>query len=155
MNKILVNTFTSIYDEIEDRIILVINYEEIHNRVDFMITRSFILKLLPTADEFLMQHYWGKEVQSDTINLSSPAIDDKKSTLQQTNNVNLELFSKEKELLQEVNFAYIEDKKLTTFSLSSTKTLAVASLEYIMLKQLFDTIKASIPNFAWGISVHF
>ena len=40
-------TFTCFYSEKEDRLLLTINYEDVQNRVDFWITRAFLLKLLP------------------------------------------------------------------------------------------------------------
>ncbi len=153
MKKIMANTFTPVYDEIEDRIILVINYEDIYNRIDFMITRSFILKLLPTVEEFMIHHYWDNK--EEVVEIVYDAQKDENDTLQQTNHEDLELFAKEKELLQEVNFTYIKDKELTTLTLSSKKTFAIASLNYTMLRQLFDTIKISIPNFSWGIAANF
>ena len=46
-NKKIVSAlvFTPLYDQLEDRIRLVINYSDYDNRIDIMITRNFILDL--------------------------------------------------------------------------------------------------------------
>lgn len=41
--EIVGTTFTPLYNPIEDRICLVINYQDPYARADFMITRSFTL----------------------------------------------------------------------------------------------------------------
>ena len=152
----MANTFTPLYDELEDRIILVINYEDIQNRVDFMITRSFILKLLPAADEFIAQHYDNSHTNNNvTIATTSSQENTNENGLSKTNNENLEFFAREKELLRELNFTFIADKGLTTLSFSSQESLVVASLDYNMFQQLIKALKTSIPSFSWGIATNF
>ena len=151
MNKIIANTFTPLYDEVEDRIILVINYQDAQNRVDFMITRNFILKILPAADEFLMRYYPEKQLQSLSIETSEAT---PQESLSQTNSDNLEFFAKEKELLVNVNFSF-ENATTTTLLLSSQKSTTIATLDQTMLVQLIKTIKVTIPNFSWGIAINF
>ncbi|HIP54281.1 MAG TPA: hypothetical protein EYH11_02275 [Sulfurimonas autotrophica] len=153
MEKIIANTFTPLYDAVEDRILLIINYEDINNRVDFMITRSFLLKILPSMEEFMFRHYGLEESQSNTSSTAGTASTPKKST--PTDFANLELFAKEKELLQEVNFTYNEKNQQTILRLSSKKSSVVASLEYSMLESVKNAIKKAIPHFEWGFSINF
>ena len=155
MQKILANTFTPLYDSVEDRIVLVINYEDIHNRVDLMITRSFLLKVLPSMEEFMLRHYPSAQQKNDTLSITSFQQEAAAQQSTSTNFVNLELFSKEKELLNEVNFAYNEKTQLTVLTLSSKSSSVVASLDYNMFEQLTNAIKASIPHFEWGFSMNF
>ena len=46
-------TFTPVYDELEDRIRLSVNYQDVNNRIDFLITRNLIINLLPSIEEFI------------------------------------------------------------------------------------------------------
>jgi len=154
MKEIIANTFTPIYDELEDRIRLVINYQDMSNRVDLMITRSLILKLLPLADEFVIKHY-GDNNSLDKISISTQKEEEPQENISQTDGVNLELFKTDEQLLHEVNFSYDANTKLTSLNLSSKHTKAIAILNHETLKQVFETIKTSIPNFSWGISSNF
>jgi len=156
MKEIIANTFTPLYDDIEDRIRVVINYQDMPNRVDFMITRSFILNLMPSADEFIMKHYGDSSDRLDNIKVSTPSKEENnQKNLSQTDGVNLELFRTDEELLREVNFSYDANTKLTHITFSSNTTKAKAALNSEMMEQIFDTIKVAIPNFAWGISGSF
>jgi hypothetical protein len=69
--EIIAQTFTPIYDEVEDRIRVVINYQDIMNRVDYMITRKFILNIIPTIDEFILKHYSDHIDIENNLNYSS------------------------------------------------------------------------------------
>ena len=153
MKNISANTFTPIYDQVEDRIRLVINYQDIHNRVDFMITRSFILNLVPAAEEFIDKHY------SDTLlvqNSSKKSVQEKQSDgLSKTDGVNLELLRTNEELLLEINFAFDLNTKQTIVTFSSKNTTTKAVLDAITMQQTFNMIKSAIPCIKWGISYQF
>ena len=156
MKEIIANTFTPIYDELEDRIRLVINYQDMPNRVDFMITRSFIINLLPSADEFILKHYAKNEVDLNDIKISTPKKEsNNEKNLSQTDSVNLELFRTDEQLLIEVIFSYDVNTKITSLTFSSKQIRAKAVLNADMMGQVFDTIKIAIPSFAWGISTSF
>lgn len=151
--NITANTFTPLYDELEDRIRLAINYQDIHNRVDFMITRSFILNLIPSAEEFMTNHYGMldfKIVAKADINENT-----QNKALSKTDNVNLDLLRAREELLLEVNFSFDKDSKQTLLTLSSKNIEARASLDSFMLQQIFKVIKSAVPNIRWGISHYF
>lgn len=151
--NITANTFTPLYDELEDRIRVAINYQDIHNRVDFMITRNFILNLIPSAEEFMTSHYGVADfkvaAQAD-INDNT-----QNKALSKTDNVNLDLLRTSEELLLEVNFSFDKDSKQTLLTLSSKNIVARASLDSFMLQQIFKVIKSAVPNIRWGISYHF
>jgi hypothetical protein len=151
--NIIANTFTPLYDELEDRIRLVINYQDIHNRVDFMITRNFILNLSPAAEEFISKHYENATLAQDNITVNSQK--DTNQSLSQTDNVNLELFRTDEVLLLEVNFAFDINTKQTVLTLSSKNISAKAILDAYTMSQTFKVIKSAIPNIKWGISHHF
>jgi len=147
--NITAKTFTPIYDELEDRLRLVVNYQDIYNRVDFMITRNFILNLIPSAEEFMARHYGAVDFEI------APQVETKDKITSKTDNVNLELLRTSEELLLEVNFSFDINSKQTTMTLSSGNMVASASLDSFMLSQIFQVIKSAIPYIRWGISHHF
>ena len=153
MKNISANTFTPIYDKIEDRLRLVINYQDIQNRVDFMITRSFILNLIPAAEEFIDKYYTDKLLVQ---NSSREPLQEKKSDgLSQTDGVNLELLRTNEELLLEVNFSFNSNTQQTIVTFSSKHNIAKAVLDATTMQQTFSVIKLAIPNIKWGISYQF
>ncbi|MDO9266712.1 MAG: hypothetical protein Q7U00_06490 [Sulfurimonas sp.] len=151
--NITANTFTPLYDELEDRIRVAINYQDIHNRVDFMITRNFILNLIPSAEEFMTNHYGMLDFK---IAAQADMNDNTQNkSVSKTDNVNLDLLRTSEELLLEVNFSFDKDSKQTLLTLSSKNIVARASLDSFMLQQIFQVIKSAVPNIRWGISYHF
>ena len=152
---IIANTFTPIYDEVEDRLRLVINYQDIHNRADLMITRSFILNLIPAAEEFTAKYYVHEKSNDiiQSVNYSTPS--EESNTLSKTDGVNLELLRTNEELLLEVNFSFDANTKQTLVIFNSKHIIAKASLDASLMEQTFNIIKSSIPYIKWGISHHF
>jgi hypothetical protein len=138
MKKIIADTFTPLYDAIEDRIRLVINYQNIDSRVDLMITRSFILEFLPTMDEFVLN--------------KDPEVSPSSTT---TDNIDLELYKKQDELLTKVDFAFYQQTQQTQLKLYTKDTQIEAPLDKELLKNLLRVIKASVPYINWGISPDF
>lgn len=147
--NITAKTFTPIYDELEDRLRLVVNYQDIYNRVDFMITRNFILNLIPTAEEFMARHYGVVDFEA------TPQLETNDKVMSKTDNVNLELLRTNDDLLLEVNFSFDINSKRTILTLSSKNIVANADLDGFMLSQIFQVIKSAIPYIRWGISYHF
>ena len=153
---IIANTFTPRYDEIEDRIRLAINYQDISNRVDLMITRSFILDLIPATEEFIDKHYTDEIVIENSLADSNfQEKTDKEKIVLPTDGVNLELLRTNEELLIEVNFAIDAQTKNTTITFSSKNITAKAVLNALMMQQIVSVIKTAIPNIKWGISYCF
>jgi hypothetical protein len=151
MKKIIADTFTPLYDAIEDRIRLVINYQNIDSRVDLMITRSFILEFLPTMDEFVLNHYGLENITIETKN-KDPEVSPSSTT---TDNIDLELYKKQDELLTKVDFAFYQQTQQTQLKLYTTDTQIEAPLDKELLKNLLRVIKASVPYINWGISPDF
>ncbi|MDQ1337514.1 MAG: hypothetical protein QG617_481, partial [Campylobacterota bacterium] len=151
--NILAKTFTPLYDETEDRLRVVINYQDIHSRVDFMITRKFILNLIPSAEEFMIKHYGVAEFK--TTAQSDVGLKSQDKSVSKTDNINLELLKTDEELLTEVNFSFNVKSKRTVLTFSSKNIVAKADLDAFMLSQIFQVIKSAIPYMRWGISRHF
>ena len=144
--------FTPKYDELEDRIRISINYDNFDNRVDFMMTRSFVLKLFPVLDEYMLKFYETdlNAVQMPQANQDLITKQDKSTSL--ADGSNLELYKQEDKLLIEVKFSFAKKTKNSIVMFESKSTQATAQLDVASLKQIFTIIKQSIPFFSWGIS---
>ena len=112
MKNIDAISFTPRYDQVEDRIRLAINYNSIENRVDFMLTRSFILRLFPTCDDFMLKHYnYDKDLEAleTPKNNAQPKQTTKPKPLEKqltskTDTTDLKLYQQNDELIMGVNF---------------------------------------------------
>lgn len=154
MKNISANTFTPIYDQVEDRLRLVINYQDIQSRVDFMITRSFILNLIPAAEEFIDKHYPDEILLNDTTVKTNFNVQEN-TGVSKTDNTNLELLRTQEELLLEVNFSFDINTKQTVITFSSKNVIAKAVLDSNTMQQTISVIKSSIPYIKWGFSHNF
>jgi len=170
--EVIAETFTPFYDPTEDRIKLIINYQSADKRIDFMITRAFIINFVPAFDDYLLQYYPQEALASQeklssrkTTQAVTETYNDKKSPQQKdkreeskitaTDNANMQLFTQEPELLIKTDFIYDKNSKKTTLIFSGKKSTAKAALTYLMMEQLIGTIKTAIPNFSWGIAQNF
>lgn len=153
--NIIANTFTPVYDELEDRLRVAVNYQDIQNRVDFMITRNFILNLIPSAEEFILKHYNAQPLTQDNLTVSAESNSNENEALSKTDAVNLELYRRDDELLLEVNFSFDAATKQTLLTLSSKNVTAKIALDVLMLQKIIHVIKSAIPFIKWGISRHF
>lgn len=161
MKEIIAQTFTPSYDQTEDRIRLAINYEDAHNRADFMITRSFILELIPTIQEFIFKNYpdedYDFEINQNTNDLQNIPEEKKQNSeaISATDSANFELYKQDEELLREINLSCDANTKLTTLTLRTQNIVAQAQLNFILLNQVTKIIRTSIPDIKWGISHNF
>ena len=153
MRTITANTFTSLYDNIEDRLRLVINYQDIENRVDFMITRAFAINLIPAAEEFIDNYYKDEIYPENNLTVSSQ--DNTNNLVSKTDNVNLEFLRTTEELLLELNFSFNKETKQTVLTFKSKNILVGSTFDAQTISQTFKIIKSSIPFIGWGISHNF
>lgn len=161
---IIIQTITPSYDDVEDRIRLSINYQDIDNRIDLMLTRSFLLKLIPVVEEYTYKHY-PDEITEDEIqlNTSSYSYDNsssqnnnpkptKPSNKTETNMEDLQLYQGLEDLLHGISLSYDKSTTNTTFTFSSkNKHKAIISCNIEILNNIIDSIKKSVPKIAWGI----
>jgi sugar-specific transcriptional regulator TrmB len=152
---ILANTFTPLYDELEDRIRIVVNYQDIQNRIDFVITRNFIINLIPAIDEFIEQHYSDNLLIDNDVIVDTKIDQEKNKNLEKTDNSNLELLHLKDELLTKINLSYQPDTKKVLLTCFSNESKSQALLDAMMFQQLIKSIKIAIPYFKWGISHKF
>jgi len=163
LKQIIAKTFTPTYDELEDRIRLTINYQDIANRVDFMITRSFVINLVPSIDDYIMKFYGDNlvdemmtQVQTPQSPVNNQNTDRAKDTnLSKTDKGDLNFLRTSGELLIKIDLSFHPKTKQTTLLFSSKETQVKATLDANSFQQIIKIIKKSIPNFKWGISPHF
>jgi hypothetical protein len=157
MGKRSVNavSFTPKYDEIEDRIRLSVNYENIADRVDFMISRAFVLKLFPVLDEYMMKFYESDLNVQKNFKQEIKENIGKDKTTSVADEANLTLYKQEDELLLDLSFTHLKKNNKTLVKFHSQKTEAFVELDAGAIKQIFTIIKSTIPFFSWGISYNF
>ena len=160
LKQIIAKTFTPTYDELEDRIRLTINYQDIANRVDFMITRSFVINLIPSIDDYIDKFYSDNplpEIVTEPQPSPSPANSnvEKDNNLTKTDKSDLNFLRTSGELLIKIDLSFHPKTKQTTLLFSSTETQVKATLDAHAFQQIIKIIKKSIPKFKWGIAPHF
>ena len=134
-----IKTFTCTYNAKEDRLLLTLNYQEINERVDFWVTRSFLLKLLPiffdlTATAFPSQP--SKPQSNSNITDSSTYGLTQKSPLP----------------LESVDFQRLaENKHRIVFKNLETSISAEAYLEQENLEHFVTLLLNTAPKYEWGI----
>lgn len=141
---ILATTFTPYYCESEDRIRLVINYADFTHRIDFWITRAFLLKLLPAMEEYLYAYATQPIINPSQTNTSAEASATDGSTLAVT--------LKEGVLLEAVDMTYAADTGMFEIRMRGKNSEALAVLNEQMMMSVLKSIFGAAPHGQWGIS---
>lgn len=144
MATVTIKTFTCTYNTREDRLLLTMNYQEIDERVDFWLTRSFLLKLLPVFFD-LTTH-----VQDELIPQKS--LRNETQQKQSTDTSIYVLTQKVPLLLESIDFHKLSDNqhKIVFKNLEST-TYAEAFLEQANLDGFVQLLLNAAPRYEWGI----
>lgn len=159
---ITAKTFSPGYDEVEDRIRFTINYKDLNNRVDFVITRNLIISLIPALNGYIDKYY--KDDLSDTTPNSDIVTDIKSLRTKSsknaprselTDNSDMELLKTDDTLLERIDLRYNVGSKNTTFVLFSQDIMVKAILDYPNFKKVTEALKSTIPSFKWGLSKSF
>ena len=133
-----VKTFTCKYDDKEDRLVLTLNYLSPIERVDFWITRSFLLKLIPVFFDFMQQ-----STQDNTpINNQLPTPTDSSMYI---------LTQKESLLLESMDFKRQNNATVLVFKNLTKAVLYEAILDENGIKNFVNLILKSVPRYEWGI----
>lgn len=135
-------TFTCTYVEREDRLLLTINYQDIENRVDFWITRAFLLKLLP----YFFEHTTHEQIVCKEQNQLS------EKNLSSTDNSTFQLTQKDPILLDSVDFKKIENSLQIIFKNTQNNIFAGAILDEISLNSFVNVLTSNAPKYEWGIT---
>jgi hypothetical protein len=156
MKNIEIKTLTPSYDKIEDRIRLSINYQDIVNRIDLMITRAFMIELMPILEEYFFKHYPHLGMQDDDIHINLNEQTQKTSDVSATNIEDIYLYQSIQDLLITINLRYDNDTKHTSMEfITKDGYKAFMMCEAEVLNNIIKLLKSSIPNFSWSISSYF
>ncbi|ATB70957.1 hypothetical protein SJPD1_2879 [Sulfurospirillum diekertiae] len=138
---IVAKTFTCKYDAKEDRLLLTLNYEIQAERIDFWITRSFLLKLIPIFFDFT-QHDNGivNELIEQTPQKDKP-----------TDSSLYLLTQKTPILLESVDFSKEAQGTKIVFKNSEEAIFCETVLDERMMKSVVKLILNSAPKYEWGI----
>lgn len=139
-------TFTCSYDQKEDRIRLVLNYQEHAERVDFWITRSFLLRLLPLLSKFGSSH---NEMSLISDNSSNDTRVNEQTSIP-TDESMMALTQKEPVLLERVDFGKNDGVVNIVFSTPDLDKYA-AALRSPEVDALADLLIRTAPTYDWGI----
>ena len=133
-------TFTCQYIKREDRLLFTINYKDVSSRIDFWITRAFLLKLLPYFFE-----YSAVDTSPITEQKEMPNADP-------TDNSTFLLTQKQPILLDSVDFTQQKNTSIKiVFKNLEKKIYCVAILDKVSLTQLFELITKAAPAIDWGV----
>jgi len=153
--NITIQTITPTYDQVEDRIRISFNYQDIKNRIDMMLTRAFLLQMLPSFEEYIYKHYPEENIE-DELQIQMNSIEKKVNgteELSQTSMEDLSLYHGIEDLLFTINLSFDNNSKFTTLHfISKQKYRASLSVNVKMLKNILFSIKNAIPSVNWGIS---
>lgn len=128
------------YDSLEDRLLLTLNYEIEAERIDFWITRSFLLKLIPIFFDFT-QH------AISTIEDSEPQTPSRDKP---TDSSLYLLTQKTPMLLESVDFSKVAQGTKMVFKNSEKGIFCEAVLDDSMMKKVVMLILNSAPKYEWG-----
>jgi hypothetical protein len=143
---IIAKTFTPYYSPVEDRIRLVLNYADYTNRVDFWITRAFMLKLLPTWEEYLYRYGNSKQISSSKPSSQNP------SGISATNGSTLAVTEKNGVLLESVEMRFDTSSGRFKIRMSGRGAESMALLDEWLMMEMIKSIFAVAPHLQWGIS---
>ncbi len=138
-------TFTAQYDRREDRIRLTLNYAEPMERIDFMITRSMFLRLIPALERLLPEG--AKAIRPRTPQSAGMDPTDT-ATLTLTENT-------EPLLLEKIDFQVRTKTRQVTllfYGRSPEQPDAGATLSLPDLARIVGIILGAIPFIDWGIA---
>lgn len=148
--------FTFNYDPLEDRILLVGNYNNGQQRIDFWLTRKLILRLLSAAGELV-------EKTSDDIvevpeqykaNLAQFHHDHAQNRLQSEGGMeqlSQQIEAKDPKLLNRLDISHQNGNYRMLFYAGGDQPLAVSILTYNELHQILHLIHRGAVTLEWGV----
>ena len=132
-------TYTCHYIEREDRLLLTINYQDVEKRIDFWITRAFLVKLLPYFFDYVTVE---KEETTNDKYATNP-----------TDNSTFALTQQKPILLESIDFEPLKNKgmKIVLKNLENN-IFCIAVLDNNIFKSFVELLTKTAPSFDWGIA---
>ena len=134
-----VKTFTCRYDALEDRLLLTLNYQSAYERVDFWITRRFLLKLVPVFFDFT-EHM---PVQETYVPYAS-------QNTGETEVSEYLLFQRAPILLESVDFQKREGHIVLLFKNHVHQIVYEAILDAAGVERFVNLLLGCAPRYEWG-----
>lgn len=132
-------TYTCHYIEKEDRLLLTINYQDIKKRIDFWITRAFLIKLLPYFFEY--------------VALEEEQLIDNVHSINSTDNSTFALTQQKPMLLESIDFEPLENQSMKIVLKNLENNIfCVAVLDNNILTSFVELLTKTAPSFNWGIT---
>ena len=131
-------TYTCHYIDKEDRLLLTINYQDIEKRIDFWITRAFLVKLLPYFFDYVTVE------KEETANNTQSAKHTDNSTFALTQQMPI--------LLESIDFEALDNNGMKIVLKNLEKNIyCVAVLDKNRFKSFVELLTKTAPTFDWGI----
>jgi len=131
-------TYTCHYIDKADRLLLTINYQDIEKRIDFWITRAFLVKLLPYFFDYVMVE---KEETTNNAQSTKP-----------TDNSTFALTQQKPILLESIDFEALDNNGMKIVLKNLEKNIyCVAVLDKNRFKSFVELLTKTAPTFDWGI----
>lgn len=141
-------TFTFRYDAREDRMMLILNYASQTARLDLMITRAMVLKLIPVIEQVMINHNITHNEPA-----SSPQPQQGQANVSATDKDMLEVMSQTPLLLEKIDFKTLSDQgRLLLIFYASGVPLAQAVMTPEHFAQVMNVMVQSLPHHSWGIA---
>ena len=164
---IQIKNLTFSYNPREDRIFFLINHDDFHNRLDFIVTRKKIIELLNGFDEILINDCDNGKIFKELYKTQEPLVKEPiKTTSKDIPNKNKNVWEKSidtKELSFTKNKAPIildgisyvmKNEQLTFKFLSNKQFYAISIMDKEMFQRTLSSLMRVVPFVAWGISPH-
>ena len=165
---IQIKNLTFSYNQREDRIFFLLNHNDFHNRLDFIVTRKKMIELLNGFDEILINDCDNGKLFKQLYKIQEPLVEEeiktsnKKETINKNKNQweksvssNELEFTKNKQPLILDGLSYSLNNNQMTFKLLSNKEfLAVSIMDKDMFQRTLSSMMRVIPFVSWGISAN-
>lgn len=147
--------FTFNYDPLEDRILLVGNYNNGQQRVDFWLTRKLILRLLSAAGELVEKtsNDIAGVAEQHKADLAQFHHDNAQSHLKgdEAEQLTQQVVAKEPKLLNRLDISHQNGNYRMLFYAGGDQPIAVSILTYNELHQIFYLIHRGAMTLEWGV----
>lgn len=155
MQKVHVKTLSFLYHAKEDRMILLINKDDV-SRMTYWITRRFYFSMLFELDTYLDKLGIENKTPVSQISIKKNKVstsqnNDTKSTISNNSNDIVSSFDEPHCLLENVNLSSTLDKERFSLIFKAEDSLSESMMTQNDFINFYDLMKKSIPKNEWGI----
>ncbi len=145
---LLAQTFTFRYDGREDRMMMTLNYASHTGRLDLMLTRAMILKLIPVVERLMLDHGVSHSLQPSAVKTNTKNVSATDTDL-------LDVMAQEALLLEKIDFKMRKNKeRIALIFYTAAQPVAHAVMTPEHFAQIMQLLIQSIPHHSWGISAN-